>query len=296
MHGRRPANKCTATASKTSGCGASHRTPGLHLQPFPEGHQLPTQKAQTVTPTSSWSRCAAPPCYAPCPAYSPAPVRSSCFSPSPHPLARAPGAAQHLLHESRLIRDPAQAGAVHEVLLIRYAAATHRALLAHHARPAQTPTRPQRTSASDKADDVEARLARVRRIATAYKPSARVWAAVFAQETHAPDAGGEEDEGDAEEGLAAGDAAGAAGVAAPGAPGGASGAGYFGDASVVRAVYEQWRRCDGVEATTGWATWLLRRGEGREAIAVVARARSALGDADGLEVERRWKTVLDGEA
>ena len=39
---------------------------------------------------------------------------------------------------------------------------------------------------------------------------------------------------------------------------------------------------------------MLRHGRGQDAIAVVARARSALGDADGLEVERRWKTVVDG--
>ena len=62
----------------------------------------------------------------------------------------------------------------------------------------------------------------------------------------------------------------------------------------MQAVYEQWRSGSAVEATTAWATWLLRHGRGQDAIAVVARARSALGDADGLEVERRWKTVVDG--
>ena len=105
--------------------------------------------------------------------------------------------AQHLLHESRLIREPAQAGAVHEVLLIRYAAATHRALLALHQqssrsiapRLAGSTSARSRSTASEERDDAvelaEAHLARVRRLATAYKPSARVWAEVFAQEAGA---------------------------------------------------------------------------------------------------------------
>ena len=65
---------------------------------------------------------------------------------------------------------------------------------------------------------------------------------------------------------------------------------------MLRTVYEFWRQSDCMEATVAWATWLLRSGRGKDALAVVARARSALGDADGLEVERRWKTMLDGEA
>ena len=73
---------------------------------------------------------------------------------------------------------------------------------------------------------------------------------------------------------------------------------YFGDADgderVLRTVYEFWRQSDGVEATVAWASWLLRSGRGKDALAVVARARSVLGEAAGETVERRWKSVLDG--
>ena len=188
--------------------------------------------------------------------------------------------AQQLLHESSLIREPAAAGALHEVLLIRYAAASHRTLL-HRFRASPTPPRssssaPRRSGQRDTASvrgqqpspSTDARLARVRKIGSAYAPSARVWAEVFKQE--------------------AGDVAGGADVARS----------YFGDADgderVLRTVYEFWRQSDGVEATVAWATWLLRSGRGKDALAVVARARSVLGEAAGETVERRWKSVLDG--
>ena len=245
--------------------------------------------------------------------------------------------AQLLLHESQLIRDPAAASAVHEELLIRYAAASHRALALSY-RPettyddghgstsaiaappaARSPSRgsslAQRVIAhaqqewrgldsndngsstqNDGADSrstspagagstsrppVDARLARVRQIGTAYVPSARVWSEVFSQEAAA--------------------AAGFSHAVASGAN--ADGVrGYSGhvddedDARVLRLVYEFWRQRDGVEATVAWAAWLLRTGNGKDAVAVIARARSVLGETDGETVERRWKAILDGDA
>ncbi|TBU29581.1 U3 small nucleolar RNA-associated protein 6-domain-containing protein [Dichomitus squalens] len=124
---------------------------------------------------------------------------------------------------------------------------------------------------------VDARLARVRRIGTAYVPSARVWSEVFSQESggvsHAVTSGAD--------------------ITADG------GQVYSGhvddDARVLRSVYEYWRQRDGVGATIAWAAWLLRIGDGKEAVAVVSRARSVLGETDGETVERRWKAVLDGQ-
>ncbi|KAI0645423.1 U3 small nucleolar RNA-associated protein 6-domain-containing protein [Trametes meyenii] len=156
-------------------------------------------------------------------------------SPSTHPAAKR-------------IREPAAAGrAVHEVLLIRYAAATHAGL----------PHLIQRAEAAL----TEARLARVRRLGTAHAPSARVWAEVFKQE--------------------------AQGSWEPAADDG-------GDVRVLGAVYEFWRQCDGVESTAAWAAWLLRSGRGKDAVAVVGRARSVLGEEAGEAVERRWKGILEG--
>ncbi|KAI0356208.1 hypothetical protein OH77DRAFT_1423811 [Trametes cingulata] len=225
---------------------------------------------------------------------------------------------EHLLPESKRIREPAAASAIHEVLLIRYAAATHRALqhqMAQGERHADASTSAMSTSddnapspslssgphahvrarkpgdraaqqpqedGSDsnsrqvgrhsaprtRSELAEARLARVRRLGTAHAPSARVWAEVFRQES---------------EGY-------------PSLDMNASGSGpdAEGDARVLGAVYEFWRQHDGVEATAAWAAWLLRSGRGKEAVAVVGRARSVLGDAAGEEVERRWKAILDG--
>ncbi|RPD63879.1 hypothetical protein L227DRAFT_572320 [Lentinus tigrinus ALCF2SS1-6] len=204
---------------------------------------------------------------------------------------------EQLLHESSLIREPAAAGTLHEVLLIRYAAASHRALLHRFQITPATIAQPPRSSESaprragqrdvanvrgNPSPSAEARLARVRKIGSAYTPSARVWAEVFRQEA-----------GD----VASTPASASAGAAA--VAGGADAAkSYFGDADgderVLRAVYEFWRQSDGVESTVAWATWLLRSGRSKDAVAVVARARSVLGEAAGEVVERRWKTVLDG--
>ncbi|KAI0655912.1 U3 small nucleolar RNA-associated protein 6-domain-containing protein [Cubamyces menziesii] len=210
---------------------------------------------------------------------------------------------EHLLRDSKRIRDPAAASTIHEVLLIRYAAASHRALLyqiAHeHASQAQPQARtiaqqqqqqeqqqerkqkqkqvarPTRDSDTTNEALTQARLARVRKLGTAYSSTARVWAEVFRQESSFAHARSQ--------------------------PGSVSGCGSGpdtdaeGDARVLSAVYEFWRQTDGVEATVAWATWLLRRGRGKEAVAVVGRARSVLGETAGAEVERRWKTILDGD-
>ncbi|KAI0743827.1 U3 small nucleolar RNA-associated protein 6-domain-containing protein [Daedaleopsis nitida] len=220
------------------------------------------------------------------------------------------GLLEHLLHESQLIREPAAAGALHEVLLIRYAAATHRAFLyragatcrarspaspaspAHGRRHIAAPLLRQRQT-SDAPDaqapvrpSPEARLARVRRIAAAYMPTARVWEEVFKQEMSLSTAVG--DASTRESGASASHSSRGGGDSGP--------ANGDGDGRVLRAVYEIWREKDGVEATIAWAAWLLRSGNGREAIAVVARTRSVLGATAGEEVERRWKRVLDGDA
>ncbi|KAI0633359.1 U3 small nucleolar RNA-associated protein 6-domain-containing protein [Trametes polyzona] len=228
---------------------------------------------------------------------------------------------EHLLPESKRIREPAAASAIHEVLLMRYAAATHRALLEQFGDPQRSQDQLQQphqqhlnqiphgahASSSASAGDAqetaarsdarqellaahqrgqvgraptrdcaraaaEARLARVRRLAAAHTPSARVWAEVFRQERewhhprerHRPHS-----------------------ASGPGADAEA-------DAGVLRAVYEYWRQQDGVEATAAWAEWLLRSGRGSEAVTVVGRARSVLGEQAGEEVERRWKAILDG--
>ncbi|KAL6308122.1 U3 small nucleolar RNA-associated protein 6-domain-containing protein [Sparassis latifolia] len=148
-----------------------------------------------------------------------------------------------LLRESKRITDPAAWSAVHEVLLVRYAAAV--LALADGDLGAAT---------------AAARVQRVRHIATAYMPSAKVWARVFAQAAAAMQSGLQ---GDAE-------------------------------LRVLEEVYEYWRREDGVAATAEWAKLLLRRGKGKEAQAAVMRARSWLTADESGEVERRWAIDLEG--
>lgn len=174
---------------------------------------------------------------------------------------------------------------------MQYAAATHRALLLQSSHlnliegrataNASTPVSggdasngpqqvqqatPQR--AAPPTALAEARLARVRRLGAVHTPSARVWAEVFRQECgwHTdPPTSGPDPQADV-------------------------------DARVLSAVYEFWRQSDGVAATAAWAGWLLRSGRSQEAVAVVGRARSVLGEQAGEEAERRWKAVLDGPA
>ncbi|KAL7281262.1 hypothetical protein ACG7TL_004570 [Trametes sanguinea] len=183
---------------------------------------------------------------------------------------------EHLLRDSKRIREPAAASAIHEVLLIRYAAASHRALL-HQIASAnvdasvqpepQARTRNAQQQQQHATSSTEARIARVRRLGTAYAPTARVWAEVFRQESQREPGEAANSDPDRDDDS---------------------------DARVLGAVYEYWRQTDGVEATAAWAAWLLRRGRGKEAVAVVGRARSVLGEQAGAEVERRWKAVIDG--
>ncbi|PIL34179.1 hypothetical protein GSI_03890 [Ganoderma sinense ZZ0214-1] len=248
---------------------------------------------------------------------------------------------EHLLHESQLIRHPATADALHEALLIRYAAATHHALsllyrspssrhgstpsslsaaqsiaagttslgLATSVReiaPAQRKWRRQDSNADgpsaktktghhsvipgDEPDSglpstrppfLDARLARVRRIGTAYYvPSARVWSEVFEQESSA---------GSSRASVGGGAISGGVG------PGLYSGVDVDEDARVLGSIYEFWRQQDGAGATIAWATWLLRNGKGKDATGVIARGRSVLGEADGERVESKWKKILDGD-
>ena len=245
--------------------------------------------------------------------------------------------AQHLLHESQLIRHPAAATALREALLIRYAATTHHALsllyrlptsrhegtasslsavqslaagthsslgVATDVReiaPTQRKWRRQDShwvgpsaKAGDHGDEpdspsmppplLDARLARVRRIGTAYYlPSARVWSGVFEQES-----------------SGSSQAEVAAATPSDAIPGSGDAGLYSGDvdadARVLGSVYEFWRQQDGVGATIAWATWLLRNGKAKSVAGVIARVRSVLGQADGERVEGEWKRILDGGA
>ncbi|KAI3597017.1 u3 small nucleolar rna-associated protein 6 [Moniliophthora roreri] len=63
-----------------------------------------------------------------------------------------------------------------------------------------------------------------------------------------------------------------------------------GDTAVLREIYEFWRRVDQVESTVEWAKWLLKNGNGKEAMDVVFRSRNE-------EVEKRWRMLVEkGEA
>lgn len=61
---------------------------------------------------------------------------------------------------------------------------------------------------------------------------------------------------------------------------------------VLEAVYDLWRRMDGVEACTAWARWLIEHGDGARAVEVIRGARGWLGADDREEVERRWADTL----
>jgi len=60
-------------------------------------------------------------------------------------------------------------------------------------------------------------------------------------------------------------------------------------------VYEMWREKDSIEATIAWGRWLLMNGRGKEATAVVVRARSCLKESETVELEKRWAVTLDEE-
>ncbi|TFK54305.1 hypothetical protein OE88DRAFT_1625427 [Heliocybe sulcata] len=65
------------------------------------------------------------------------------------------------------------------------------------------------------------------------------------------------------------------------------------DDRVVEAVYEEWRRLDMVSACVGYAGWLMGKGRGQKANEAIARTRAVCGDAQRVELEARWRAVLD---
>jgi len=105
-------------------------------------------------------------------------------------------------------------------------------------------------------DDPASRLEAVRHMGRAYLPTARVWAKVFGLHMEGP--GGTD------------------------------------NYQVLGEIYELWRREDGVEAATAWASWLMRGGYGKEAKDVVVRSRSWLGEDEKMKLEGRWSVILDG--
>lgn len=66
-----------------------------------------------------------------------------------------------------------------------------------------------------------------------------------------------------------------------------------GKEDVLRAIYEEWRGKDGVEAVIEWGRWLVGHGKGEEAGRVVAGATRVLGEEEGRDVEKRWREVVD---
>ena len=62
---------------------------------------------------------------------------------------------------------------------------------------------------------------------------------------------------------------------------------------LLQEIYELWGQKDEVEATVAWGKWLLIHGRGKEATAVVVKARSSLKEIERMELERRWTVVLD---
>ncbi|OCH92458.1 hypothetical protein OBBRIDRAFT_791201 [Obba rivulosa] len=172
-----------------------------------------------------------------------------------------------LLRASKHIPDASAWRTVHEALLLRHI----------RARP--------------RAAGAEARLARVRQLATEFLPSARVWEAVFALEAGAgvegaPDcaAGGEshssEDRRKSRFGTGSTSAESTADA----------------DARVLALVYSYWRESPGagVRAPLAYARWLLAHGRGKDATDAILRARPALDAADVAELERHWRAVVEG--
>ena len=62
---------------------------------------------------------------------------------------------------------------------------------------------------------------------------------------------------------------------------------------MFQEVYEMWREKDSIEATIAWGRWLLMNGRGKEATAVVVRARSCLKEPERMELEKQWAVTLD---
>ncbi|KAF7979883.1 hypothetical protein HWV62_40667 [Athelia sp. TMB] len=94
----------------------------------------------------------------------------------------------------------------------------------------------------------------MRKIGTAYLPTARVWASVFSSE------------------AARGDVA---------------------DDRLLRDIFDFWRKKAGLEATIAWGRWLLKNGRGKEASRLVVGARAYLDEAACLDLEKQWTAALD---
>ncbi|KAF7790424.1 hypothetical protein EIP86_001379 [Pleurotus ostreatoroseus] len=63
---------------------------------------------------------------------------------------------------------------------------------------------------------------------------------------------------------------------------------------VLKEIYQVWRRRDTVSASLAWATWLVRRGQGKEASEVVQSSRTEVSgdDAQRQRLEDEWREVL----
>ena len=63
--------------------------------------------------------------------------------------------------------------------------------------------------------------------------------------------------------------------------------------ALLKEIYLAWRRRDVVDASLAWARWLLSAGDGREAGALIQRAR---GEADGPSRQRLedvWRHIVE---
>ncbi|KAJ3824206.1 U3 snoRNP protein [Lentinula raphanica] len=66
----------------------------------------------------------------------------------------------------------------------------------------------------------------------------------------------------------------------------------IGDRTVLEEIYEQWRKTNVVEATMGWAQWLLKNGKGKEASTLIVRSKGSVGQKEQEELEREWVRVI----
>ncbi|KAJ3758844.1 U3 snoRNP protein [Lentinula raphanica] len=66
----------------------------------------------------------------------------------------------------------------------------------------------------------------------------------------------------------------------------------IGDRTVLEEIYEQWRKTNVVEATIGWAQWLLKNGKGKEASTLIVRSKGSVGQKEQEELEREWVRVI----
>ncbi|EMD33557.1 hypothetical protein CERSUDRAFT_86923 [Gelatoporia subvermispora B] len=261
----------------------THRHPliALHITSLARYHNTPHRASpthHTVRPVTAYSPSSrlpsTPSGRLPPSADLPPDRRSRCHRPASGP--------QTLLHTSKHIPDAAAWREVHEALRLRHL----------RARPL--------------AAGVDARIAQVRKLATEFLPSARVWAAVFAREA------GEDADVDAEAAgaesspvpeaaaavVAAGEESRSRGGRGPSHshPSSSSTGDAEADARVLALVYSYWRESPGAgsDAPLAYARWLLAHGRGKDATNTILRAQPALEASERLELERRWRAVIEG--